>query len=121
MKAILINALARTITEVPFNGKFQGTNGAYGHVGCEMLEAPVINHKTGDSCLVDEEGLLSNDEKHFFLIEGAYQPFCGNGLVVGSNAKGDFVQPKLTLAQVQAKVTFMDATGAYLWAKKHGV
>ena len=90
MKAILINAKEKTITEVQVDEKNQ-LKSIYAHLGVSMIE---VAHASGlringfleveDTLYVDEEGLINETDYGFSVPygDGTYD-FMGNGLVVG--------------------------------------
>ena len=106
MRAILINTQTRTVKEVEYNGELEQ---AYSLLNCRMVE-PVYIEKE-DCIYVDEEGLYSVDDNSvFFTYKGAHQPFCGNGLVVGSDLEtGATVGSKNTVEEIRARVDFLSA------------
>ena len=68
-----------------------------------------------DLLYVDEEALMKSPE-HFFIIEGAHQPFAGNGVVVAGKEYEDVVS---TLESIKNKVKFFNRNeiNAHLWLK----
>lgn len=50
--------------------------------------------KSGDVMFVDENGLTNNHNDVWIIIRGAWQPFAGAGLVIGTTRSGDTVEPK---------------------------
>jgi len=104
MKAILINSIERTVTELTLDGRANMLQQWYKAMNVELVQVGhYINEH--DSVLVDEEGLLKQPE-HFFEYDGAHQPFAGNGLVVGVDEEGETVGCDISLEEVTAKVTF---------------
>ena len=103
MKAILINATKREISEVTISGDYMDINK---HIGCELF---TIGHslKGRDAVFVDDEGLFNN-ENTFFTFEGAHQPFAGNGLICGSDKDGETTDCKIDIDEVKSKVQFYD-------------
>lgn len=104
MKAILIDAFNKTVTEVKLDGRKDMLDQWYHVMKVDMVEvAHYINDH--DSILVDEEGLLKPCD-HFFLYEGAHQPFAGNGLVVGVDEEGETVDCNISAEEVEQKIEF---------------
>jgi hypothetical protein len=62
---------------------------------------------TGDVLYVDEEGLFKSPH-HWFRVEGAHQPFAGNGVVVGREIgnTADTYPPIITVDQLADIVSF---------------
>ena len=102
MKAILIDARNNQIKQVEVDDKSFLTD-CYKHIGCDMIE--VAMEVNGNTIYVDEEGLCKELECAF-VVKGGHQPFAGNGLIVGYNAKkGKNVDCTLTLAEVKKMVS----------------
>ena len=103
MKAILIDATKRQVSEVTISGDYMDINK---HIGCELF---TIGHslKGRDAVFVDDEGLF-NSENTFFTFEGAHQPFAGNGLIMGCKANGDSADCKIDINEVKKRVLFYD-------------
>jgi len=101
MKAILINATNRTVTEVEINDDLQSI---YKVMGVDMIQTATYLPKN-DIIYVDEEGMLK-PMMNFFIYEGAHQPFAGNGLVVGTSRGGKTVAPKISVDEVRKNVKF---------------
>jgi hypothetical protein len=102
MKAILIDVNSENVRMVEVDDK-DVLRSWYRHIGCSMVEPVYINEH--DSIMVDEEGLLTmdNNTKFFSYNEDFY---CGNGLVVGVDRKGNSVDPCITVDEVRARVKF---------------
>lgn len=63
--------------------------------------------ETGEETLfVDDEGLFKTGTG-FFAIDGAYQPYAGCGVIVGTDDEGETVSTGLTAAEVRARVQFL--------------
>lgn len=74
-----------------------------------MLEVGIVDSHwiQGNTLYVDEEGMLKNPES-FFYIEGAYQPFAGNGVIAGFDAKeGRDTDLSITVEAVRNRVRFL--------------
>ena len=118
MRGILINAEARTITEVEVPEGYKNIYPFLG-AGVDMFQCVDITRK-GDTIYVDEEGLLKPQD-NFFLYAGYGQPLAGNGLVLSTDNEGETVGTKLTLETIIKNVKFMNRFEAHAWAVKHGV
>lgn len=60
-----------------------------------------------DVCYVNDEGLFDNT-LDFFTYEGAHQPFAGNGVLIGTDSKGNDVDVVEEYESVKKKVKFHD-------------
>jgi hypothetical protein len=105
MKAILIDSVNKTVTELNLDPQKNMLTQWYKALDVNMVEVAhyITDH---DSILVDEEGLFKPCD-HFFVYEGAHQPFAGKGLVVGVNEDGETVACDITVKEVESKVKFM--------------
>lgn len=61
--------------------------------------------ENGDMVYVDDNGLLGGPE-NFFLIQGAHQPFAGNGVMVAGEEYEDVIS---TVESLKSKVKFLNA------------
>jgi hypothetical protein len=107
MRAVLINSTEKTVTNISIS-ESNTLNDWYKAIGCSMVDVATYINDDRDSILVDEEGLMGtlNDASPFFMYEGANQPFCGNGLVVGMDDEGNSISCHVTALKVAAKVSF---------------
>lgn len=109
--AILIDPYAGTVTEVEHDADdcqhiYKLLSGEPHDVDT-MTAAYPEDLQPSDAIFVDDNGLLSRDERRRpFLWEGYGQPLMGRGLIVGSDSNGDTIAPKITLAEAQARVKF---------------
>ena len=102
MKAVKIDSKEKTITDIDVNGlpDLQAIVGG--------LIATALIFPNGDTLFVDDEGLFKNPE-NFFEHSDGYQPFAGNGVLVGTHPKNGEVLGVLTTAeQLTPKITFLD-------------
>lgn len=114
MRAIVINAKDRTVTETEIDGSLKSLQQIVGG-----LIEPVTQGLDGfHHCYVNEEGLLDNP-RHFFMLHGGHQPLAGNGVILGSTDDGDEAPCALPLDWVKDRVTFMDFDGARQWCWEH--
>lgn len=111
MKAYLIDPVNKQVTEVATSGKLRndrGFPGIYALTQCQCVDIVRIGEE-GDHVFVDDDGLL-NGAPHrigMFMLTGTARsiPLAGYGLWLGSKGE-DEGEPKYTLAEVQAMVTF---------------
>jgi Domain of unknown function (DUF3846) len=114
MRAIIINAKDRTITETEIDGFLETLQQVVGG-----LIEPVAQGLDGDHhCYVNEEGLLEHPQ-HFFMFRDGHQPLAGCGVILSSTEDGDEAPCTLPLDWVKERVTFMDLAAARLWASTH--
>lgn len=96
-KAILINALEGTISQVEV-GEYTDI---YKH--CDFQIFTTVGLGNGETLYVDDEGFI-NGTQYGFTIEGYSQPLMGNGLILGSTAGGDSKDTAFTAEAIKAKV-----------------
>lgn len=107
MRAILIDPVDKTVTEVKYSGDYKEiytllSNPVAGLVVDTFTVVRIAEH---ESIFVDDEGLLKEPE-YFFKWEDYGQPLAGLGLILGDDAEGESVGTELTLDFVKSKVTF---------------
>jgi hypothetical protein len=114
MRAIIINAQDRTITETEIDGSLKSLQQIVGG-----LIEPVSQGLDDDHhCYVNEEGLLDHP-RHFFFFRNGHQPLAGNGVILSETEDGDEAPCTLTLDLVKERVTFMDLRAARQWCRTH--
>lgn len=101
MKAILIDPELNMVKEVDYSGDF---NEIYKLIDCSTFTC--VDLGDGETLYLDDEGLFKN-ETYLFQMKGAYQPFAGKGLILGTNDEGDSIGTKLTPIAVSMKVEFL--------------
>jgi hypothetical protein len=114
MRAIVINAKDRTVTETEIDGSLKSLQQIVGG----LIEPVYDGLDEAHHCYVNEEGLLDGPQ-HFFMFKDGHQPLAGNGVIVGNGLVGDEVPCTLPLDRVRARVTFMDLDGAREWCRSH--
>jgi hypothetical protein len=79
MKAILIDAVEKTVSEVNYENTLDQ---AYRLLRCDLVD--VVHVSEGDVMFVDDEGLLTaeSDDSPFILFRNGWT-FAGSGLIVG--------------------------------------
>lgn len=111
MRAILIDAVEKTVREVEYDGTLET---AYSLLRCELIDVvhlPDIATGKGDLChdlLVDDEGLLTSDadDSPFFVFRGGLI-FAGSGLIVGPcDDEGETTEATLSAYSVKNHVMF---------------
>jgi len=102
MKAFLIDPVARTITEVDYDGDYKSI---YRLIECQTFTVALINDHTTDDVFVDDDGLLVSGEVHAFQFIGAHQPYAGKGLVVGEPGDEGETMPATTTLEYLQNIT----------------
>lgn len=105
MRAILIDAEAKSISEVEYDGDWKKIKE---FLGCDLFTVVELDYHADDSSetlFVDDEGLL-NEPKHFFVWKGYDQPLPGRGLIVGCDPNGDSIATSFSLEYVEKRVSF---------------
>jgi hypothetical protein len=110
-KAILINVVAKTLTQVEING----LDDIYQAIGndCSLFTCP-FQLENNDTFYVDDEGLL----KEVFggvQVEGYHSPFVGNVVLIGSSEDGDNMDVRTSIKKLLPMLTFMNPNQAKLW------
>lgn len=111
MRAIVIDAEKRDIYEHEISSNDEhGLAEMQALVGGNIEPAFPIedaSEETTDELYVNEEGLFGNPE-HFFFVEGAHQPFAGNGVILGLDVEaGRSIPARISLEDIRKKVSFM--------------
>jgi hypothetical protein len=83
MRAILIDAVNHTVTEIQHKGDLEAI---YRSINVEMIEVGHYDQETGDTMYVDEEGLINGTEFGFTLFNREYM---GSGIIFGSTPEGE--------------------------------
>jgi hypothetical protein len=116
MKAIHVNAAARTVTLVEIEKVYPEANAL---LGCQLITTAGYDGR-GNVAFTDDEGLLCNPE-HFALVPTFHpHPLAGGMVIVGDDGEGDSEDVKLTVEQVRAEVKFLDAYDLAIWAAMTG-
>ena len=114
MKAILIDPVAETVTEVEHNGDYKQiykflSDEAHGlnvdTFATVDLHGYDVATRITNSLFVDHEGLLK-DPKYFFTIFGYRQPLSGRGLVLGCDEECEMVATTLTADELRPFIAF---------------
>jgi hypothetical protein len=114
MRAIIINAKDRTITETDIDGSLKTLQ----HIVGGLIEPGSQGLNDYHHCYVNEEGLL-HDPQSFFMFSDGHQPLAGNGVILSSTDDGGEAPCTLPLDWVKERVTFMDLEAARQWCRAH--
>jgi hypothetical protein len=112
MRAIIIKAQDRTITETEIDGSLESLHRIVGGL-IEPVDLDGKHH-----CYVNEEGLL-NQPRHFFMFRNGHQPLADNGVILALADDGNEAPCTLALDWVKERVTFMDFTAVRQWCQLH--
>lgn len=102
MRAYLIDPPNAQVVEVDYNGDWR-TIGQ--HIHAELFTTVVLN-KARDTIFVDDCGLINDNPHGWFILKTYGQPLRGYGLVLGSNAAGESIEPYASLDHVKALIEF---------------
>lgn len=102
MKAYLIDTPNKQIVEVDYDGNYKSI---YGLIHASLYEVVYLNAEE-DCMFLDEEGLINGNPHGWIKYEGANQPFRGYALVLGTDSEGNSVEPKMSIEELRAKVSF---------------
>lgn len=108
MRAILIDPIARTISETEHNGDYRDIYRLLSDPehGLEVDDFNTVLWNNRNVVFVDGEGLLKNP-RYFFTIRGYLQPLAGRGLILGLNGP-ETIATDLTLRQVRPSIGFQE-------------
>ena len=115
MKAIKIDVLEQTISEITINDDWREIAPAIGN-GCEYFCCPVTLPNE-DTIYVDDEGLLREVQGGFLMPDFAY-PLIGNAIILGANEEGESVDVKTTVEELRENVRFVTKQAAEDWAMR---
>lgn len=114
LKTILIDPKKRTVENLEIDYDHQDLNSftkmkeAIDLKNRDLAQLVYANSITGDSLLVDEEGLIKDGDKDLFLFfvheDNYYQILCGKTLVVGTDNVGDFCDVDFFLDDVKDRI-----------------
>lgn len=101
MKGLWIRSDERIIEEVTYADLADMQRMVGGYIG------PAHRFDNQDVVFVDREGVQKRYPE-VFILHGAYQPFCGNGLLVGRERGGasKTFDPRTTKAQLERLIRF---------------
>lgn len=103
MRAILIDPVARTVTEVDYDGNYKSI---YRLIEAHPFQVLQINET--ESVFIDDEGLLHEPSPtHYFRFGTDGHPVSGKGLVLGVDDEGESVATQLTIAELQDMIQFV--------------
>ena len=105
-KAILINVVNQSVTEVIIND-YKEIYNVIGN-GCNTFDCP-YQFDNGDTLYVDDEGLLHDEVNGCFILEGWNNPVVGNAVIIGTNDEGDDIDCKSTIEEIKSKIKFFSS------------
>ena len=114
MRAIIITAKDRTVSEAEIDGSLKSLQQVVGG-----LIVPVYPGLEGTDhhCYVNDEGLLNNPQ-HFFMLRDGHQPLAGNGVILSTTGDGNEAPSTLSVDWVKERVTFMDLQAVRQWVAR---
>lgn len=107
MKAIKINAETRQVEALEIDGLegLQKAVGGYITVATGLDDEGEVSARETHTMYVDDEGLFKY--QYGFFYDGSHQPFAGNGVIVGFDAKtGVDRNAIVSLEEVESKVAW---------------
>lgn len=111
MKAVLIDATRRTVTDVDYSGDYKDI---YGMIGCSCFTL-VRNLPDGDEVFVDDEGLLKlTGDSPFFTIPWYPTPLAGSGLILSAGNDGETAAAKHDAEFYRQHVRFSSQRAVWL-------
>lgn len=111
--AYLINPSERTIEAVSMKGGSNHLADLQALIGCRTITStPLGDH---DIVYCDDEGLLGDPVFQFFGVKGNPDPIAGKGVVVGIDADGYDIAPRMTVDEVKANTFFIERLFPRLW------
>ena len=112
MQAYFIDSANKTITDVEYDGDYRNISKM---LGCDMFTVVNLN-EDGDALFVDDEGYLKDqDNQNYFWFEGYPTMLAGNGLVLGTDAEGESIEPCRLIDWVKDRVLFQEKNTAPLF------
>lgn len=101
MKAILVDATARTITAIQINHWTEIAPA----IKAGLFSCPWTDQK-GNTVYADDEGLINGRDPHFVEIAGYPEPLIGDILFLGSDKQGESKDCTLSVEDVEKIVSF---------------
>ncbi len=101
MKAIFIDSVNRTVTEIQIENALHAF---YKKIGCRLIQ--MLDIGESHALCVDEEGKL-RDWKAGFRLAGS-STLAGNALIVGTDDDGNFTDCRAPLCLFERNVEFID-------------
>lgn len=115
MKALLIDPVTRTISEVEYNGNYKQI---YDLIDADTFDIARL-YPNGDGAFVDDEGLLKPCD-HFWLHENYPSPLAGKGLLLGCDDEGESIAPSTDIESLRNAVRFMSRNDVLDWLDARG-
>jgi len=102
IRGILIDPFSKEVKEIFYQDSL---NNLYKILDCQCID---IMRGIRFDMIIDDEGLLIDDEHQEFFIWNGLNEFAGRALITSTNKKGDTVSlnPAVTLEEIQGKVIF---------------
>lgn len=111
MKAVLIDAKARTISDIEYSGNWRDISPM---LGCDLFTV-VRNLPDGDDVYVDDEGLLKlNADSVFFEMPWYPNPLAGSGLILSCDRDGNSTAAVHDADYYRKHITFKSMKAVWL-------
>lgn len=108
MKAFLIDPFEKEVREIEWTANWRDISKI---LDCQHFDAAHFGSDNGDVIYVDDEGLFREEGQQYFAFMGHPHPLAGYGLLVGTDAEGETVAPKVSLDWVATKTFFLGDMG----------
>jgi hypothetical protein len=108
MRAVLIDVVARSLTEIDIPENMPGQLDALHAAVGGWIEA-AVGFENGDLIYVDEEGRLAHKGPiaGWFAVKGSRRgPFAGNGILTGNDTAGNARPAETPLAELEKLILF---------------
>jgi len=115
MKAYLINPTTCTVSEIEYSGDFHEI---YSWIGAQYFDCVRFSASNEDVVYIDDEGLISGKDQHFFTIGDDPRPLAGKGLVLGTDPEGDTTEPETPKDKLNVK--FLTPVDVMMYALTEG-
>jgi hypothetical protein len=119
MKAIKINVEKKKLEYVELDLTNNDNAEIYKHIGngCSHFECPK-GFQNDDIIYTDEEICLrENDIKGGFMMENWKYPLLNNGIILGTNLKGESIDCASKIEDLENKIFFVSIELAKIWAR----
>jgi hypothetical protein len=105
MKAYLINPTTKTIEQVNYSGEYHDI---YKLCNFDIFTLVTLNGYD-DGVFIDDEGLLKEGQDFFYVTHESgdlskYVMLAGCGLVLGCDADGNSVEPRMTIDELRSRI-----------------
>lgn len=109
MKAYLIDPFARAIIQVEHVGDYRDI---HRHIGVDRMDAAMVGavqlgeQRIDVTLYVDDEGIYQQPQAWFAVVDYPH-PIPGKALCLGTDYRGETVEPPVTLQQLAARIQWL--------------